>query len=175
VDTVRRLGLAALVGGAGLVVADGLLVLNPGAPDFEKAGDYVIVGVLIAAVLLTVAGLVGLHLRQRGAYGWLGRIGLALAAIGQPAAGVANVRWNEWVFLISLTGLVGFLLLALAISRKPVLPHWSGFLLFAGFVGLLVVRDGDLGVALDGAAWLVVGYLLWARLPETAAARPLQV
>jgi hypothetical protein len=176
VDTVRRLGLTALVGGAGLVVANLLFVLNPGAPDLETAADYLTIAVLAAAVLLTLVGLVGLHRRQRNAYGRLGRIGVVLALIGQVGAGAANIRWNEWVFLVGLAGLVGFLLLALAIARAPALPHWSGFLLLAGFVGLLVVRDGDLGIALDGIAWLVVGYLLWSSSSETVAtARPLQV
>jgi hypothetical protein len=173
-DTVRRLGLAALVGGAGLVLANVLLMLNPGAPDLETAGDYLTVGVFATAVLLTAAGLVGLHLRMSDAYGWLGRIGLALALVGQLAAGVAGVRLNEWVFLVTLVGLVGFLLLAFAIARAPAVPHWSGFLLFAGFVGLFVVRDGDLGIALDGIAWLVIGYALWSNWTEAApSARPL--
>jgi hypothetical protein len=174
-DPVRRLGLAALVGGAGLVLADVFLQMNPGAPDLESTGDYLTVGVLAVSVLLTLGGLFGVQLRQRDVYGRLGQIGLALAVVGHVAAGVLPVRLNEWVLLAGLAGLIGFLLLALAIARAPALPHWTGFLLFAGFVGFLIVRNADLGIALYGATWLVVGYALRAGWAETLPeARPLQ-
>ena len=175
-DAVQRLGLSALIGGAGLVVANVLLVLNPDARDFDAVGDYLAVGVLAAAVLLTLAGLVGVHLRQRDSYGRLGRVGMLLALVGEAAVGVASVRLNEWVFLVTaVTGLVGFVLLAVAIARAPALPHWSGFLLLVGFVALFAVGDGDFGIALSGVVWLVIGYALRSGWTETApAARPLQ-
>jgi hypothetical protein len=66
-------------------------------------------------------------------------------------------------------------LLALAIARAPVLPHWSGFLLLVGFVALFAVGDGDGGIAFDGVAWLVIGYALRSGWTEGAPApRPLR-
>jgi hypothetical protein len=44
---------------------------------------------------------------------------------------------NEIPILIGLvTGVIGFVLLTIAIVRAPVLPRWTGYLAFIAFVGL---------------------------------------
>jgi len=72
--------------------------------------------------------------------------------------------------LTNLPGVVGFLLLALAISRSPRLPHWTGFVLFVGFVAFWALKEADAGVALDGVVWIVVGYALRSNWSELAIA-----
>ncbi len=120
-------------------------------------------------MLLTLAGLVAVHVRQREAYSLLGRIGFALAFVGEVAATAVVVRPNEWSYLLAIAfGVVGFFLLSLAIARAPAMPPWSGFLLLVGFVALVAVGDGDFGIALAGAVWLVVGYLLASDRREPA-------
>jgi hypothetical protein len=96
----------------------------------------------------------------------------ALALLGQAFGAFANIHFNEWLVLVAVvSGLVGFVLLTFAIARAPVLPGWPGYLLLVGWVGLCEVGDGDLGMALDVVAWLIVGYALrsdWetARAPQ---------
>lgn len=171
---VPRLGSAAMAGGAGLIVANLLMLLNADARGLESAGDWLVVGVLAVAVLLTLAGLFGVHLRERETYGKLGFAAIALALLGQAFGGFANIRLNEWLVLVAIvSGLVGFVLLTFAIARAPVLPAWSGYLLLIGWVGLFAVGDGDLGIALDGVAWLIVGYALRSDWETAPAPQPL--
>jgi hypothetical protein len=174
VDDVRGLGRAAIAGGAGLIVANVLMLLNPDARGLGSAADWLTIGVLGVAVVLTLAGVVGVHLCERDAYGKLGRAAIALALLGQAAGGLANVWLNEWLFLFAvLFGLGGFIMLTFAIARAPVLPAWSGYLLLVGWVGLFAVGDADLGIALDGVAWLVVGSALMSGSRERAPAAQL--
>jgi hypothetical protein len=60
-----------------------------------------------------------------------------------------------------LTGVIGFLVLTIAVVRAPVLPRWAGYVAYVGFVGLLIVGDADLGIAAAGLVWLAIGYTLW--------------
>src|SRR5262249_48020272 len=134
-------------------VANVLMLANADARGLESTGDWLVVVVLALAVLLTLAGLLGVHLRERDAYGKLGRAAIVLAFVGQAVGGVANIRLDELGAIVAvLSGLVGFVLLTFAIARAPVLPAWSGYLLLVGWVGLYALGDGDLGIALDGIA-----------------------
>jgi hypothetical protein len=166
---MNRLILAALVGGGALILGNVLVLADPDARGLDTAADYVTVGLIMGGVLLTVAGLVAVDLRQRKVYGMLGRVGFVLAVVGQLFAIPSLYRWSEWLFLLTVVpGVAGLLLLAIAIARAPVLPHWIGVLVLAGFIGLTIVGDADLGIAFAGAVWLVVGYLLWSERTEPA-------
>jgi len=163
-----------MVGGAGLIVANALMLMNADWRGLGSVGDWLMVGVLAVSVLLTLAGLLGVHLSERGTYGKLGRAAIALALVGQTFGGFANVRLNEWLAVVAVvSGLVGFILLTFAIARAPVLPAWSGYLLLVGWVGLYAIGDSDLGIALDGVAWLVVGYALRSDWEAAPAPQPL--
>jgi hypothetical protein len=171
VGSVRTLRLAAMAGGAGLIAANVLMVIDADARGFGTAGDVLTMAVLCVAVSLTLLGLVGVHVCEREVYGKVGRAALGLALVGQAAGGFANVRLNEWGLLVALAfGLVGFVLLTIAIARAPVLPAWSGYLLLVGWLGLFAVGDADFGIALDGVAWLVVGATFLSRQAEISAA-----
>ena len=87
----------------------------------------------VAAHLLSVAGLVGLHALQKDSYGLLGRAGfyLALAAMAARAFGavvfLAGSSALEWISLPATLGmLVGFVLYGVATLRARVLPRWYG-------------------------------------------------
>jgi hypothetical protein len=170
-NTIRRLALVATLGGAAMIVANALLFARPGAGALESASDDVVEGLVALSLLLTLAGLVGLHLRQAGTYGVLGTVGFVLALIGQASTTADVFSLNVGLARVTiLPAVVGFFLLALAISRSPALPHWTGFLLFVGFTAFWVLREGDEGIALDGVVWLVVGYALRSNWTERAIA-----
>jgi hypothetical protein len=144
------LGLSALVG---------YLQAIPGRED---------VVLFVVALLLTAAGLVGLHTLQNDSYGLLGRAGfyIALAAVAARILGavvfLAGSSALEWISLPGTLGmLVGFVLYGVATVQARVLPRWYG-------LALIVVLPVSLplagyGTALFGLTLLVLGYVLWLR------------
>jgi hypothetical protein len=174
VGSSRALALAAMAGGALLVVGNVILLADPDARGLASAADYPTVAIVIAGVLLASAGLVGVHLRQRTAYGRLGLTGFALALVGQLGAAAYFVAPSEVTFVIGLLGIIGFLILTIAIVRAPALPRWSGYVAYIGFVGLLIVGDADLGIAVGGVVWLVIGYGLWAEGEPAVTLAPIR-
>ena len=173
-EASRALALGAMVGAALLVVGNLILLADPDARGRASGADYPTVAIVTLGALLLCAGLVGIHLRQRAAYGKLGLAGTVLALIAQLATALFLVTVTEAPLLIALAaGVVGFLLLTVAIHRAPVVPRWSGYLAYIGFVGLLIVSDADLGIAAAGVVWLVIGYALWVGSePDIVPARP---
>jgi hypothetical protein len=150
------LGLSALVG---------YLQAIPGRED---------VVMFIVALLLTAAGLVGLHALQKDSYGLLGRVGfyIALVAVAARILGavvfLAGSSALEWISLPGTLGmLVGFVLYGVATLQARVLPRWYG-------LALIVVLPVSLslagyGTALFGLILLVLGYELWLRRGTTTA------
>jgi len=143
----------------------------------RSARDYGdLVPVLAAAVLLIAAGVAALVARAQsaGRFGRLGRWGLTIGAAG--AALLATSLVVQGLFFggdfplmpafvlpggLALAG--GFLLFAAAVLR--VVPRWAGALLVTGAVALVGVNDQDERILLAvpfGAAWMAVGYALWA-------------
>jgi hypothetical protein len=172
-STIRRLGVVAMIGGSAMIVANVLLLISPGAGRLSSASDDFVEGVVALSLLLTLAGLVGVHLRQAEAYGALGGVAFLLAFVGQTATVADVFSLNRLLFtLTNLPAIVGFFLLALAIYRSPTLPHWTGFVLFVGFVAFWALKEGDEGIALDGVVWIVVGYALWSNWSELAIRSP---
>lgn len=169
--TIRRPALGALLGGAVLVVANILLLTDPGARALASGRDDLTEALVVLGILLTLAGLAGVHLRQKQQYGVLGLIGFILAVAGQTAS-IADVFVvdRQLQLVTTLPATVGFVLLAFAILRSPVLAHWSGFLLLVGFVAFWTLQDVDFGIALDGVVWIVVGYALWSSWTESRSA-----
>jgi hypothetical protein len=148
------LGLSALVG---------YLQSIPGRED---------VVLFILALLLTAAGLVGLHTLQRGSYGLLGRAGLyiALAAVAARILGavvfLAGSSALEWISFPGTSGmLVGFVLYGVATVQARVLPRWYGLALIVSMPVLLPLAG--YGTALFGLILLVLGYVLWSRRGAT--------
>ncbi len=176
---------AALLGGA-LSVAEGLLILsNPEYYDFDSPLELLVLAVEGAALLATLGGLVGLHVRQAGSYGRSGVAGFLAATAGTALAGAGHLvavpffdfvnvggmvyvlfALKEGVFLVGgmtyvlgVVGMsVGYPLLGVATTRAGTLPGWSGLALMASLAGLWM--GNAVGWILFGLAWVVLGVAL---------------
>ena len=147
----------------GLSAVFGYLQAIPGRED---------VVLFVVALVLTAAGLVGLHSLQRGGYGLLGRVGfyIALAAIAGRILGavvyLAGSSALEWISLPGTLGmLVGLVLYGFATLRARVLPRWYGLALLASMPVSLPLAT--YGTALFGLILVVLGYVLWLRKDTT--------
>ena len=184
---VVRWGAVAGVLGGALSLVEGLLVLvNPGYWRFDSPSDYLVAAMEGVALLAVLGGLVGLHTRQAGTYGRLGKFGFLAAFIGTVLAGAghlggvpffefANVGAVFYVLiglslgnvLIGGTAYVlgtfvmsaGLVMLGAATMRAGTLPLWSGPALIGGTAGLWAAGNAG-GWILFGVAWAVVGYAL---------------
>jgi hypothetical protein len=148
------LGLSALVG---------YLQAIPGRED---------VVLFVVALLLTAAGLVGLHTLQKDSYGLLGQAGfyIALAAVAARILGavvfLAGSLVLEWISFPGTLGmLVGFVLYGVATLQARVLPRWYGLALIVSMPVSLPLAV--YGTALFGLILLVLGYVLWSRRGTT--------
>jgi hypothetical protein len=148
------LGLSALVG---------YLQAIPGRED---------VVLFVVALLLTAAGLVGLHTLQKDSYGLLGQAGfyIALAAVATRILGavvfLAGSLVLEWISFPGTLGmLVGFVLCGVATLQARVLPRWYGLALIVSMPVSLPLAV--YGTALFGLILLVLGYVLWSRRGTT--------
>ena len=170
---VRWGAVGLILGGAawivlGLTAVFGYLQAIPGREDVALFG---------VALLLTAAGLVGLHALQGGSYGLLGRVGLyvALAAVAARISGavvfLAGSSALEWLSRPgTLAMLVGFVLYGLATLRARVLPRWYG-------LALIVCMPVSLplavyGTALFGLILVVLGFVLRSRKGTTTGQPP---
>jgi hypothetical protein len=167
-DLIRWGAIGLILSGAtwvvlGLSAVFGYLQAIPGRED---------VVLFIVALLLTAAGLVGLHTLQRGSYGLLGRMGfyIVLAAIAARILGavvfLAGSSALEWISLPGTLGmLVGFVLYGVATLRARVLPRWYGLALVVALPLSLPLTT--YGTGLFGLFLLVLGLRLWLRRDAT--------
>jgi hypothetical protein len=174
-NLVRWGGLAAMLGGVmwvvlGLGAVVGVLKAIPGRED---------VVLFVVALLLTAAGLVGLHTLQKGNYGLLGQAGfyIALAAVAARILGavvfLAGSSALEWISLPGTMGmLVGFVLYGFATLQARVLPRWYGLALIVSMPVSLPLAV--YGTVLFGLILVVLGYVLWLRTDATTE-RPSRV
>ena len=174
---IRWSGLAALVGGALWVVvfaahawgAEAGQAEGPPPVSFRGLG---LPGLL--ALLLIGSGLVGLDMpswrRDGGGYGRLGRIGFDLAGLAVFVVFVSGSSGS-----IGLIGafllMVGSLMVGVAALRTGLLPRWGAVALMVGSLAFLVFDTEGLRAWFGlpyGAAWVAVGYLMWAGTDRTA-------
>jgi hypothetical protein len=180
-DLIRWAGLAAILAGVLLVVAD-LLNLAIGFDEDEPFSETATTGIyafqsvvnLLSAVLLLI-GLVGLYARQSEAAGLLGLAGFLVAFLG--TALVTGLLWsglfivpalavevpaflNELegpppgFFLSFITFALGWLLFGIATLRARVFPRAATILLIIGAV-IAVLPLPFTGIVLAIAvAWL---------------------
>ena len=180
-DLIRWGGIAGMFGGVLWAVWGLLIWVYPyaGGGSFSE-GLFILVFLL--AALLTLAGLVGLHVLQGGNYGRIGRAGFYTAAAAFLAQALAEfflLLGNEalqWlVFPVgSWAVLVGLVLYGAATLQARVLAPWCG-------VGLIVVPPIAFfslfygGSALFGVLWVALGYVLWSQRGASAQRRPSRV
>ena len=160
------MGLA--LGGAvwlvlGLSNVFGYLQAIPGRED---------VALLVLALVLTAAGLVGLHALQKGSHGRLGRAGFYLVMVSLAARALGAVAFLagssalEWISLPGTLGmLLGFVVYGSATLRAGVLPRWYGLTLILSLPVSLPLAM--YGTALFGLILAVLGLALWSRSSAT--------
>ena len=173
-QTVRRLALIAMLGGAIFVVAGVVQLVSPEQTDpFSRTSDYLVEILLVLSFLLTLAGFVALHYLQVGSYGGpRGRTGFRAAVIGQTAilasAAASLAAGGLTLGFVYVAGvfvlLVGLALLSIATYRAEVLPHWSAYLVAA----LAAIVFGEFGVVLVGLVWIALGYVLRSQTGASA-------
>jgi hypothetical protein len=167
-DLIRWGAIGLMLGGVmwlalGLSALVGYLQAIPGRED---------VVLFVAALLLTAAGLVGLHTLQRGSYGLLGQAGfyIALTAVTARILGavvfLVGSSALEWISFPGTLGmLVGFMLYGVATLRARVLPRWYGLALIVSMpVSLPLAMYGTM---VFGLILLVLGYVMWLRRGAT--------
>jgi hypothetical protein len=160
------MGLA--LGGAvwlvlGLSNVFGYLQAIPGRED---------VALLVLALVLTAAGLVGLHALQKESHGLLGGAGFYLVMVSLAARALGAVAFLagsptlEWISLPGTLGmLLGFVVYGSATLRAGVLPRWYGLTLILSLPVSLPLAM--YGTALFGLILAVLGLALWSRNSAT--------
>ncbi len=129
-NLVRWGAISFLLGGlvwvvCGLLIVFGSRIMGPRPVYFF---------LFVVALLLTSAGLIGLHTLQEGSYRLIGQVGLytVLLAFAFQALGMVVLLSGSsaLVWLVSPVGLlvklVGFVLYGVATLQAKVLPRWSG-------------------------------------------------
>jgi hypothetical protein len=171
---VRWGAIDLMLGGAvwlilGLSGVFGYLQAIPGRED---------VVLLILALLLTAAGLVGLHALQGRSYGLLGRVGLYVAVVsllaralaaGVYLAGSSALSWISYPWG-TIGMLVGFVVYGFATLRARVLPRWCGLALIVSMP--LSLPLAAYGTALFGVMFVLLGYALRSRKGTTSEQPP---
>jgi hypothetical protein len=169
---LRLLARAAVAGGACWITLALWSLLTASASQdnpngaLTGAGDYFGFTVFALALGLTVAGLLALHLHQRGADGRLGRAGAAVAMLGCAAQCVVivgvivNGEDTSWFGIAAplaiLTWILGSVAFGIATRRAGVLPRWVGTAL--PLVTLVAIVGSEYGTSvLIGAFLIAVG------------------
>ncbi len=166
---IRGGGLAALAGGALWVAVFAVYASRsqvPGPePPYGSFEGLRVPGLL--SLLLIALGFLSLDLpgwRGQG-HGRLGRVGFDVALLGMFAIVVSWASWpigmiGAWILM------VGSLMVGAAALLAGTLPRWGATALVVGSVAFFFF-DTDPARAWFalpyGAAWMVMGYLLWTR------------
>lgn len=182
-NLVRWGGVAAALGGAMWVVKGGLIMLGGPDPDL-----------FVPAQLFFALGLLGLHTQLAGRGGRPGMMGgfLAYSAVALSAVNAAYSAFfaedgpqtpfpfNITYGVAALTIFVGLVLLGIAVLRVGALPgRWRTLPLIVGLsallpVWILVFIHLEVPVVVLGAAWMLMGYVLWSE-KEAALRQPTRV
>jgi hypothetical protein len=182
---VRWGGLAGLAAGV-VFLLSGILTFIASAQGVPRSFiDYLLEIVVVAAFVLTLVTLAGLHAAQiqSGRYGILGAAGFWLTFVGY-IIGLVTVHLpllagGEPILSFRPVGmllvLVGSILLGAMTIRARVLPWWCGVLLIVGFplAGVLNFAVGGESVVF-AIVWGLIGSELWSRR-GTVAEQPSRV
>lgn len=151
----------------------GVLLVAAGICQLANASPGVTDLLLAAGLLIGLAGVAGIHHRYGAVYGRLGALGAVAAGVGQAlqaASAVAGVLTGDpshgWALVLFVAGSVlflpGLLALTVAVFRADAGHRWLGLVLVAGVLASGAAQDYG-GTAAFGAAWIVVGAVLFAR------------
>jgi hypothetical protein len=193
---IRLGGLAAMAGGLAATTLGSLHVLQASSVSFNfteealQKGHYEnpVATMLLVGVLAAIATL---HVIQKGHYGKLGLFtsvaafaGVAMVVVGGFAGELAPTTTSVAIALLvggALAASVGIAGLGVVTISAGVLPQWCGIALIAGSplgVGTLFmfstplvtarILPGEIGWALAGIPWALVGYAIFRAGQATA-------
>ena len=159
-----RLSASALILAGILIAADWLLVVARIGPRRELT-----MAVGYTGSILLIFGLMGLYGCQIKNSGWAGFLGFVLAilsncfTLGQPWLLVSG-QWLvlfKWLgILIAITGIPGYILLAIGTWRAGKLPRWSAVVWAVGYT----ISSTSRMVVMPGTSinpLVTIGRLLW--------------
>jgi hypothetical protein len=183
---IRLGGLLAIVGGLAATILGLLYVLQAWGMTLQftakalRAGDYEnpVATMLLIGVLAAIAAL---HFVQRRYYGRWGALtsvaaftGIAMVVAGNLMGELAPTTVTVAIVLLVLGVLaatVGIVGLGIVTLSAGVLPRWCGIAIIAGSppgvgilflfftpLGMAGILPGEIGWALAGIPWIVVGY-----------------
>ncbi len=167
---VRWGALGAMLAGLAWIVSAVIAVASGGGRGPEAFGFVPLNEALYGVALVgTLGGLVGLHLRQAPSYGRLGSVGFVVSFLGVSLVLVGLVlsflagRFLDQVLGLGFLGaLAGFMLLGAATLSLRALPPWCGLLLAACLPLALILGQYSGSIAL-GLIWLALGCTLLLR------------
>jgi len=193
---IRLGGLAAMAGGLAATTLGSLHVLQASSVSFNfteealQKGHYEnpVATMLLVGVLAAIATL---HVIQKGHYGKLGLFtsvaafaGVAMVVVGGFAGELAPTTTSVAIALLvggASAASVGIAGLGVVTISAGVLPQWCGIALIAGSplgVGTLFmfstplvtarILPGEIGWALAGIPWALVGYAIFRAGQATA-------
>ena len=169
----------AMVGGVLWMVVFTLYALRPSGPGVTppyRSFEALYLPNLVSVVLI-VAGIVALHTRLRSHYGKLGTAGFILALVGASLLVVSGASW-PWELIGAIAVLLGSLLMGVAVLVANAPLRWGAIALVVGSLVFFLynTETARAWFALPyGAAWVVVGYLLWSGGGEVTQQRPTRV
>ena len=169
---IRWAGLAAMLGGVLWIVVFTLYALRPSGPGVTppyRSFEGLYLPNLVSVVLI-VARIVALHSRLRSLYGRLGTAGFILALVGAAVLVISGASW-PWELVGAIALLLGSLLMGVAALVVKAPLRWGAIALVVGSLVFFLYNTETTRVwfALPyGAAWVVVGYLLWSGGAEAA-------
>jgi hypothetical protein len=152
----------AIAGGLAFVAEGALELAHHQHEHFTVATDYLIEAAFAAGLLLTLAGLLAVHLRQERDLGAVGVWAFRIAIAGQGALGVVALatlaRGQDALGplfpLAVVAWAAGTIAYAVATARARVLPAWlAPALAFGTLVGIALNPGGTI---LLGALWLTL-------------------
>jgi hypothetical protein len=183
---VRLGGLAGLAAAVAFLVSGILTFIAPPQGGPSSFSDYLLEILVVAAFVLALLSIVGLHTAQRhsGRYGILGAAGFWLTLLGYVIvlviAHLTLLAGGEPILSVRLVGallvLVGSIVLGAMTIRARVVPWWCGVLLIVGFpLGDILnsVAAGSEKIVF-AIVWGSIGYALLS-LRGTVAEQPSRV
>jgi len=159
--------MSALAAGLLYIVQALIGLMSPQTEVFTTPSDYILEAVFVAALLLTLPALLGLHDSLGGHAARLGTAGFYAASAGTTlilaSASATLIGGSDALGLLFVVGLLGAvagnMLLGIAIIRTKALPLWCSTALMLGLpASMLLVSLGG-GIVL-GCAWIALGYAL---------------
>lgn len=169
-STLAGWGAAGFVlGGVGWIAVYLLSVRLTSMPLSTLVPLELSIGLYMGTIVLSVAGIIGLHALQRESYGGVGRAGFYTILASSAAIVVAGVGYLfgsaalGWLAnpVGTLGIVVGFSLYGAATVQARVMPRWYGVVLIV-FLPVTVLLGPYAKLAV-GVVQLVLGAVLWMR------------